>query len=133
MKLNGVLIFQKELIFRIKDSFTFAEMVAAVVLAQWHTNEAVWRKAEPRECNIVISDTEPESLFQYDVNGMRRHRSQPFMGFSTAGNATRDTTQARGGGCGLNGLEEEEEIVHNGIREQLFSTARCALRSPSTC
>ena len=56
-------------------------MVAAVVLAQWHTNEAVWRKAEPRECNIVISDTEPESLLQYNVNGMRRHRSQPFMGF----------------------------------------------------
>ena len=81
MKLNGVLIFQKELIFPIKESFTFAEMVAAVVLAQWHTNEAVWRKAEPRECNIVISDTEPESLLQYDVNGMRRHRSQPFMGF----------------------------------------------------
>ena len=65
----------------IQESFTFAEMVAAVVLAQWHTNEAVWRKAEPRECNIVISDTEPESLLQYDVNGMRRHRSQPFMGF----------------------------------------------------
>ena len=81
MKLNGVLIFQKELIFPIKESFTFAEMVAAVVLAQWHTNEAVWRKAEPRECNIVISDTEPESLLQYDVNGMRRHRSRPFMGF----------------------------------------------------
>ena len=81
VKLNVVLIFQKESIFPIKESFTFAEMVAAVVLAQWHTNEAVWRKAEPRECNIVISDTEPESLLQYDVNGMRRHRSQPFMGF----------------------------------------------------
>ena len=108
-------------------------MVAAVVLAQWHTNEAVWRKAEPRECNIVISDTEPESLLQYDVNGMRRHRSRPFMGFSTAGNATCDTARTRGGGCGLNGLEEEEKIVRNGIREQLFSTARCALRSHSTC
>ena len=58
-------------------------------------------------------------------------------GFSTAGNATCDTAQARGEGFGLNGLEEEEEeeeeIVHNGIREQLFSTARCALRSHSTC
>ena len=55
-------------------------------------------------------------------------------GFSTAGNATCDTARARGGGFELNGLEEEEEeIVRNGIREQLFSTARCALRSPSTC
>ena len=51
-------------------------------------------------------------------------------GFSTAGNATCDTARTRGGGCGLNGLEEEEKIVRNGIREQLFSTARCALRSP---
>ena len=133
VKLNGVLIVQKELIFPIKESFTFAEMVAAVVLAQWHTNEAVWRKAEPRECNIVISDTEPESLLQYDVNGMRRHRSQPFMGFLDCRECYMRYSSSSRRRIRVERVEEEEKIVRNGIREQLFSTARCALRSPSTC